>query len=91
MGGKVYLLGIVQEIKFDHSDKWYMHKPECISENETNKILSDFQIQKDHSIPTKRSDLVLINKSWFYHSSGPQKESEKLTNTWILPESWKAV
>ena len=39
-----------------------MHKPESVLENETHKILWDFEIKTDHSIPAKRPDLVLINK-----------------------------
>ena len=37
-----------------------MHGAESDLETETNKILCDFQMQTDHSIPV-RSDLVLIN------------------------------
>ena len=39
-----------------------MHKPESVLENETHKILWDFEIQTDHLIPARRPDLVLINK-----------------------------
>ena len=39
-----------------------MHKPESVLENETFKILWDFEIQTDHLIPTRKSDLVIINK-----------------------------
>ena len=39
-----------------------MHKPEPVRENETHKILWDFEIQTDHLIPARRPDLVLINK-----------------------------
>ena len=35
-----------------------MHKPESIQENETHKILRDFEIETDHS----RLDVVMINK-----------------------------
>ena len=49
-------------LKFDHTTHWYMHKPETIPENETHRILWDFEIQTDPLIPTRRSDLVLINK-----------------------------
>ena len=34
-------------IKFDHTDKLYMHKPETVFENETHKIIWDFEIQMD--------------------------------------------
>ena len=39
-----------------------MHKPESVLENETHKILWDFEIQTDHLIPTRKPDLVQINK-----------------------------
>ena len=39
-----------------------MHKPESILENETHKILWDFDVQTDHQIPARRPDLVLIDK-----------------------------
>ena len=35
-------LAIVQEIRFDDSNKWYMHNPEYILENKT---------KSDHIIP----------------------------------------
>ena len=37
-----------------------MHKPESVLENETQKILWDFERKTDH--PAWRPDLVLINK-----------------------------
>ena len=36
-----------------------MHK--SVLENETRKILSDFEIQTDHLSPARRLDLVIIN------------------------------
>ena len=39
-----------------------MHKPESIRENQTLKILRDFDIQTGHVIPARRTDLVLIKK-----------------------------
>ena len=34
-----------------------------ILENETHKILWDFEMEIDHLIPTRISDLVIINKN----------------------------
>ena len=48
--------------KFDHMNKWYMHNPESILENETHKILWDFEIQSDHLISARRPDLGIVNK-----------------------------
>ena len=42
-----------------------MHKPENILENE--KIHRDFELQTDHIIPTRRSDLMLIKKQRTCH------------------------
>ena len=39
-----------------------MHNPESVQENETHKILWDFQIQTDHLITARRPDLVIVNK-----------------------------
>ena len=39
-----------------------MPKPESVLENETHKILWDFEIKTDHLIPARRPDLVLIDK-----------------------------
>ena len=53
---------LCKKLKFHHTTKWYMHKPESVLENETHKILWDFEIQTDHQIPARRPDLVMINK-----------------------------
>ena len=36
--------------KFDHTNKWYMHNPKFVLENETHKLLRDFEIQTDYLI-----------------------------------------
>ena len=36
---------LCKKFKFDHTNKWQMHNPEVVLENETNKILRDFEIQ----------------------------------------------
>ena len=49
-------------MKFDHTNKWYINKPESNMENETHKIRWDFQIQTDHLILARRPDLVIVTK-----------------------------
>ena len=39
-----------------------MHNPESVIENETHKLLYDFEIQTDHLIPARRSDPVIVNQ-----------------------------
>ena len=46
----------------DHTNKWYMHNPAFVLENDTHKLLWDFDIQTDHLILTRRPDLIIINK-----------------------------
>ena len=39
-----------------------MHKPESVLENQTHKLLWDFEIKTDHLISTRRQDLIIIIK-----------------------------
>ena len=60
--GKVILWELCKKLKFDHTNKWYMHNPECVLENETQKCLWDFDIQTYHLISARRPDQVRIKK-----------------------------
>ena len=60
-----------------------MHKPEAVLENETQIILWDFEIQKDHSVQARKPDLVSI-----------RKKRMNISHSWILlyqqtTERWK--
>ena len=48
--------------KFDHANKWCMHNTEPVLENDTHKLLWDFDIQTDHLISARRPDLIIIKK-----------------------------
>ena len=39
-----------------------MHNPAPVRENNTHKILWDFDIRTDHLISARRPDLIMINK-----------------------------
>ena len=41
--------------------KTTMHNPAPVLENDTHKLLWDFDIQTDHQISTRRPDLIIIN------------------------------
>ena len=43
-------------------NKWYMHNPASVLENETHKLQWDFDIQMDHLISARRPDLIILNK-----------------------------
>ena len=38
-----------------------MHNPTPVQENDTHKLQWDFNMQKDHLIPARRPDLIIIN------------------------------
>ena len=40
-----------------------MHSPATVLENDTHKLLWDFNIQTDHLISARRPDLIVINKT----------------------------
>ena len=60
--GKVTHWKLSKKLKFDHTNKCYIHNPESVLENATQKILWDFEIQTDHLILTRRPNLVIISK-----------------------------
>ena len=42
--GKVILWEICKKFKFDHTNKWYIHNPAPVLENDTYKLLWNFEI-----------------------------------------------
>ena len=94
--GNVIHWELYRRIKFDHNNKWCIHKSESILENETHRIIWDFEIQTQYQILTRGSHLVLMNKKRTYHlvdftvrmdHKGKIKEREKrkyLDLTWVL-------
>ena len=61
-----------EKFKFDHANKWYMHNSAAVLENDTYKLLWDFDIQTDHLISARKPDLIIINKK--------KKKEENLQN-----------
>ena len=75
---------------------WYMHNPESIQENETQKIIWDFGIKMDHQILARRPDLLTGNKKkrtcWIVNFSVFADYRAKLKeNKKTLRENWKAM
>ena len=60
--GKVIHWELSKKLKFDDTNKWYMHKPESVLENEMHKVLCDFEIQTDHLILARQTDWVIVRK-----------------------------
>ena len=61
--GKVVHWEMCRKFQFDHTNKWYMHNPAPVLENDTHKLLWDFNIQTDHLIQARRPDLIIINNN----------------------------
>ena len=60
--GNVIHWEMYKKSKFDHANKWYMHNPVPILENDTHNLLWDFDIQTDLLISARRPDLKIIDK-----------------------------
>ena len=58
--GKVIHGEMCKKFKFDHANKWYMHNPATVLENDTHKLLWEFDIQTDNLISATRTDLIII-------------------------------
>ena len=61
-----------------------MHKPESVLQNETYKILWDFEIETDHRISVRRPDLQKNElATWLvllFH---------RITRTWLRKDNFK--
>ena len=42
--------------------RWYDHQPRAVEENESTKILWNFSIQTDHTIPHNKPDIVIVDE-----------------------------
>ena len=60
--GKVIRWEMSKKFKFDQTNKWYLHNPAPVRENDTHKLLWDFDIHTDHLISARRPDLIRNNK-----------------------------
>ena len=70
---------LCKKFNFDQKNKWYMPNPESVLENETHRIFWDFEIQTNHLISARRSDLVTVNQ---------KKKKEKLSNNGLCRSGW---
>ena len=69
--GKVIHWELCKKLKFDYTNKWYIHNPESVLENKTHKLLWDFEIQT-----ARRPDLVIANQK--------KKKKIELAEKWTL-------
>ena len=60
--GKMIHWELCKKLKFDYTNKSYMHNTKSVVENETHKLLWRFKIQTDNLISTRQPDLTITNK-----------------------------
>ena len=60
--GEVIHWEMCKKFKFDNTNKWYMHNPAPVLENDTHKLQLNFDIHTDHLISARKPDLIIINK-----------------------------
>ena len=80
---KVVLGKLHKKFQFNQTNKWYMRKPESVLENETHKIIWDFEIQTNHQISVRRLDFEIIVKKenlayrGLYRHGGPLRGNQR--------------
>ena len=67
-----------KKFKFDNTNKKYMHNSAPVLENDTYKLLWDFDVQTNHLISARRPNLIIINKK--KKKKKKKKEKEKKEN-----------
>ena len=60
--GKVIYRELCKKWKFDHTNKWYMHNPESVLENDAQTPLGFWDMFVSHLISARGLDLIIINK-----------------------------
>ena len=77
--GKVIHWEISKKFEFEHTNKWYMPNPVAVLENDTYKLLWNFDIQTGHLILARRPDLIIINSN---------NKKENLQNCGLCCPGW---
>ena len=81
-GEQLIHLELCKKVKFDHTNKWYMHNPESVLENETHKVLWDFEIQTDHITSARRPHPVIVKKK------KKKKRTCRIMNFTVRADHW---
>ena len=51
-----------KKVQIDYPNKWNMPNTKSVEENETDKILWDFEIQTDQLIASTKTGLIIVKK-----------------------------
>ena len=63
-----------------------MHNPEFVLENETHKIIWNFEVQTDRLVLVREPDLVIVKKK-----KRKKKKKENLPNCGLCRSGWPQV
>ena len=74
--GKIILWELCKKFKFDYVNKGYMHNPEPVLENETHKILWNFNTNESP------------NLNQMTRASDNQQKNRELVSLWTLCPGW---
>ena len=77
--GKVIHREMCKKSKFEHTNKWYMHSQAPVIENDTHKLVWDFDIHTDHLISAKRPDLIINQQKKKKKKKKKKREFAKLS------------
>ena len=89
---------LCKKLIFDHTKKWYMHYKESVLGNEMHELIWDFEIQTDHLISARRSNIIITNKKEHLQNCGfccpgwlqnKIEKSKRKISTLTLIENWK--
>ena len=60
--GRKILWELCRKYGLAAAERWYEHQPDTVTENDSCKLLWDFNVQTDHVIQARRPDVILIDK-----------------------------
>ena len=81
----IIIIIMCKKFNFDQTNKWYMHNPAPVPENNTHKLQWDFDIYTDHRVSARRPDLIIINNN---NNNNNKKKKDKLQNCRLCCPGW---
>ena len=79
--GKVIHREMCKKFKFDHTKKWSMHNPARVQENNSLKLIWDFDVHTDHLISTNKLGIIIKKKR--------KKRRQNLQNCRLCSPGWQ--
>ena len=86
--GKVIHWELCKKLKFEHTNKWYVHNPKSVLDNETHKSLNLGQTTRSYNNQQKKKRTCRIMD--FDTTERKWKNLKRGTNTSTLLGNWKS-